>query len=266
MSYRNWCFTSYEENPIPYDEHTMDTLVEQREQCPKTNKLHWQGCIKFRRGHEFTWVKKLLGSTCHIERAHDWNASVKYCTKNETRVPGTQPLLHGNCNTTDWRQCTNQTLWEERPDWMLRNYRGVAAYRATLQQPISRENQRVVVFYGPPGTGKSHSAHKLHPISYTKDSSKWWDGYSDHEHIIWDDFAGTIPFRDFLRICDIYPMRVETKGGYTNLCSKTITITTNKHPRDWYPNQDYECIKRRIHEFWIYEDGYKATLNNLLLL
>lgn len=263
MSHQNWCFTLYTETPLQYDESTMGALIQQREQCPKTQRLHWQGCVKWRCRKSFTAVKRILGDT-HIEPCRDWNASVKYCTKKETRVPGTEPLIHGE-QPTDWRSNTELQLWDTRPDWMLRNWRGVKAYRTATQQPPSRETQTVLVYLGPPGSGKSHTAHTKFSLAYSKDNSIWWDGYANHEHIVWDDFSGSIPFRDLLRILDIYPMRVQVKGGYTNLTSKTICITCNKHPQEWYPNQDYTCIKRRIHELWQFSEDFTCKLMNELL-
>ena len=62
----------------------------------------------------------------------------------------------------------------------------------------------------------------------------------------------------FLRICDRYPLRVEYKGGMTQFVSKTLIITSNREPRDWYKCEcDVSALYRRINQYLILTpDGY----------
>lgn len=50
--------------------------------------LHYQGVLSLKIKERFSTVKNLLGETAHIEPCRNWNASLKYCTKQDTRVSG----------------------------------------------------------------------------------------------------------------------------------------------------------------------------------
>ncbi len=45
-----------------------------------------------------------------------------------------------------------------------------------------------------------------------------------------------------LRWFDRYPVTVEIKGSSTPLCAINFWITSNIHPREWYPDLDSETM------------------------
>lgn len=49
-----------------------------------------------------------------------------------------------------------------------------------------------------------------------------------------DEFYGWFSWDFMLRLCDRYPLSVETKGGAVQFVAKKIIFTSNDHPRDWY--------------------------------
>jgi len=52
-----------------------------------------------------------------------------------------------------------------------------------------------------------------------------------------------------LRWLDRYPVLVEVKGSSTSLVATKVWITSNIHPRDWYPDLDEEtkaALMRRL--------------------
>lgn len=109
-------------------------------------------------------------------------------------------------------------------------------------KPVTREKQEIIVLYGPTGTGKSKFA--FDPVNcgdnyYLKQPlTKWWDGYRSQETIIMDEFRGVIAISHFLRWTDCYPCPAEKKGTQTYLNTKKWIITSNLHPKDWYPELD----------------------------
>nr|QOR29571.1 replication associated protein [Bat associated circovirus] len=115
----------------------------------------------------------------------------------------------------------------------------------TYLEPVRNEKPTVTWLWGASGTGKSRKAQELAGDDvYWKDGEKWWDGYDRHESIIIDDFrASNMKFNYLLRLLDRYPMRVEVKGGYRQLNSKNIFITTIVHPDKVYQLED-EPIKQ----------------------
>lgn len=103
---------------------------------------------------------------------------------------------------------------------------------------------------GPTGTGKSRWALESFPNSYWKQRSIWWDGYSNEETVVLDEYYGWLPFDTLLRLCDRYPLLVESKGGQLQFNSKKIVITTNSNPRNWYRKAYFPAFIRRVN-LWI---------------
>lgn len=66
-----------------------------------------------------------------------------------------------------------------------------------------------------------------------------------------DDFYGWMPYDTLLRLCDRYPLLIETKGGQTIFLAKTIIITSNNTPAQWYKNVNLKAFIRRV-DLWIY--------------
>lgn len=102
--------------------------------------------------------------------------------------------------------------------------------------------RRTIVLWGPTNVGKSTAAWKYAGWkAYPKDPrSKFWCGYQGQENIVVDEFRGGIDIAHMLRILDKFPVIVEVKGYSTVLKAKNIWITSNLHPKDWYPDLDHE--------------------------
>ena len=128
-------------------------------------------------------------------------------------------------------------------------YRGLNHYRLLTSTPRNHEVETIVI-QGPTGTGKSKYCMDNYPEAYWKQRSNWWDGYSDHETVIIDEFYGWLPFDLVLRLCDRYPLHVETKGGQVNFTAKRIVFTTNSIPERWYKNVYFKSFIRRVSK-WI---------------
>ena len=130
-------------------------------------------------------------------------------------------------------------------------YRGLNYYRLIKSKPRNH-NTRVVVCQGPTGTGKSLWCQTNFPNAYWKQRSNWWDGYEDHEDVILDEFYGWLQFDLLLRLCDRYPLHVETKGGNVNFVAKQIIITSNQIPDRWYKNVYFQSFIRRVDEWHVF--------------
>lgn len=98
-----WCFTLYTKldnqgqySPtFVYDEENMVYAVMQVEECPTSNRLHFQGYVEFKNRVSFNRVKRLLQSdTVNIRLAKgNSEQNTNYCTKEETRYDG--PWIFG---------------------------------------------------------------------------------------------------------------------------------------------------------------------------
>ena len=146
-------------------------------------------------------------------------------------------------------------------------------YRTLISKPRDHPVE-VIVIQGPSGTGKSRYAKDNYPNAYWKQRSNWWDNYQDHETVVFDEFYGWLPYDMLLRICDRYPLLVETKGGQVNFVAKTVVFTTNQIPERWYKNVYFKAFIRRVTK-WIvmpiwgeatttddYMEAHKLMLDN----
>jgi len=95
-----WAFTAYEQQWPLFDgdrwKHPgVSKCGWNAEICPETNRKHYQGYLLLAKQQRFSWLRERFPGV-HIEIARDWNKLLNYCRKEETRIPGTQPVSHTN--------------------------------------------------------------------------------------------------------------------------------------------------------------------------
>lgn len=265
---RNWCFTSYSDYIAFNEKHhsVIKYCVWQREKCPETGRLHFQGYIELNKAIRFTGLKKIIGE-CHVEpRKGTRDQARAYCMKEDTRVDG--PWEFPNPEAFDSKQGKRNDLNEiavsikengltstisSYPDMFVKYHKGMTALAAhELRQKVPKwRDLTVSVFWGEANSGKTRRAFDLAGDSWFKlDFAKdvWWDGYLGEESIIIDDFYGWIPYTQLLNILDGYPIRLQVKGGFTYACYTKVFITSNKHPSTWYPQIGLSpALERRLH-------------------
>jgi len=266
----------------------MSYLHFQEEICPSTQRHHFQGFCRFNAQVRMTQAKAKVQSafrTTLTPRMCVTNGSVesniRYCSKVDTRVPGTFPTILGEppANESNGKPTSTplickallgdrltplQALRDPDIDDKVKSYalRYAKTWNYLLSSMIEERSllvdPKVVVFYGFPRTGKSKLAHEMFPSSYVKMSGKWWDGYTGQLSVIYDDFDGSsMCFGDWKRVVDRYPMLVEPKGGSSQLASTVHIITTNVYPSHWWSKkvtgQDgRDAIWGRITELWFF--------------
>lgn len=141
---------------------------------------------------------------------------------------------------------TNQQLAEAHPAAYMRYYKAVDRVRVDNAAPRNFKSG-VIVIHGPMGTGKSGYAHRFFRGEYYKKqpSTPWWDGYTGQSTVWLDEFTGA-PYmaygllKEFL---DRYDYMVQVKGGQVHIRAKTIIITSNISPDQWYKYS--EIVKGR---------------------
>jgi len=138
-----------------------------------------------------------------------------------------------------------QEVDAEFPALAVRYHRGLTEMR--LRQMKDRDGPPEIVWlWGGTGTGKTREA--CQGSFYMKDGTKWWDGYEQQDRIVIDDFDGSWPFRDLLRLLDGYPYQGQTKGGYVKINSAQMFITCEFPPEHWWKGTRLEQVERRIKE------------------
>jgi len=113
-----------------------------------------------------------------------------------------------------------------------------------LIAPRTSTPKEVWCYWGSTGVGKTRKCFEDFPNAYwkTRDpgQAQYWDGYDGEETIIIDEFYGWFPWDFLLRLTDRYPLNLAVKGSTVPSLASKIVFTSNKHPRDWYPNSRYQ--------------------------
>lgn len=253
------------ESPLPPG---VDYIKGQLEEGGDTGYKHWQLLVHFIRKVRLRAVRDAFGNY-HAEPTRSAAAS-DYVWKEDTRVAGTQfekgELPIQRSKEKDWDKIRDSAIrgaLEEVPsDIFVRCYNQLSRIRNDNLKPVAQE-RTCFVFWGATGTGKSRRAWDEASLqAYPKDpNTKWWCGYQNHENVVIDEFRGSISISHLLRWLDRYPVIVETKGGALPLSARTVWITSNVSPRNWYPDLDYEttqALLRRLKITQFFPDGSTA--------
>lgn len=282
---KGWCFTMYRTD-APEFKDGMTYLIFQREKCPSTGREHWQGYVYFKSLKTMSAVKTALNdNTVHLEKAKGTPEQNKvYCTKEETRLPGTMPKEYGTLPVKGKRNdlvaaahaiaggATDEEMAKEFPELVVKHWKGLCTYRSIMESKGPRNKKTICIFIsGPAGCGKSRAVNELYPEAYPKDGrNKWWDGYYANDVVNMDDFYGIsekgygIPLSKMLNIMDRYPCLVEPKGKpAVHFNSDLMFITSNKPPEDMYSHLSYDwkpAFLRRIDfEYKYVSENYNVS-------
>jgi len=218
---------------------------------------HWQLVGHFARSVRLSAAKDAFCLSAHAEPTRSARAEA-YVWKEDTAVAGTRfelgtrPVRRNVPKDWDaiWDAATRGDVMAIPSDVRLRCWTTIKKISESFIQPLAIV-RTCHVFWGKTRTGKSRRAWEEAGISaYSKDPrTKFWCGYSGQEHVVIDEFRGTIDIANMLRWLDRYPVRVELKGSSTSLGMTTCWITSNLHPREWYPDLDDEtkdALLRRL--------------------
>lgn len=235
----------------------------QLERGSETGYLHWQLLVVFNKKKSLPGVKKLFGNV-HAELTRS-EAADDYVWKEDTRAGepfelGSKPIQRNSKPDWDrvWDAATTGNILEVPSDIRVRHYTSLRRIQSDHSKPTGME-RTCAVYWGNTGTGKSRTAWRDAGVeAFPKiPTSKFWDGYAGHEHVVIDEFRGGIDISHLLRWLDRYPVVVETKGSSVVLKAKKIWITSNLHPREWYPGLDdltYAALERRLEIVHFEED------------
>jgi len=224
-----------------------------------TGTRHIQGYACCGKPTTFKRWKEIVGQRAHIEAARGTAQENKaYCSKEDTRVegpwehgcipqPGQRSDLTGLIAAARDATIPMADVLEEDPEGFLRYYKGIYAVRA-LSVPPRNFKTEVRWYYGATGTGKSRQAYEEAPGAYWKPGgTKWWCGYDCHEYVIVDDYRRDLcTFSDLLRLCDRYPLVLETKGSSVQFVAKVIIFTTPKSPEETWEGRTEEDLKQLL--------------------
>jgi len=265
---RSYCFTLHtdEAKEIKFPDNVRYAIY-QYELTPTTNKLHAQGYMQINTPLSVKSASKILPGA-HLEIAKGTlEDNIKYCSKTDTRLPGSNPYIFGEPlkqgQRTDLNKIhdliksglTPNQIAAECPSEFVKYSTGIRKlYDALLDVPRKFKTE-VIWLCGPTGSGKSQYAWGKAPDAYEKSNNKWWDGYNHEETIIMDDLDTTVfPVKELLKLFDRYPYRLEIKGSSCQFNSKRIYVTHKDRPEFAFQSHpDKEEILRRIEKIVEFE-------------
>ena len=267
---RDWLFTSYkEEEPTP---GTSLYMVYQREKCPRTNRLHWQGFVQYKNPRTLKGVQNdLKHQGLHLEkRLGTPDDARNYCMKEDSRV--SDPVEHGSFEPKDQQGKRNDLedlrlmvlqgksqldCFDAHFGTMCRYNKAIGTYRMLVNKKRKRDPPVVRWFYGESGTGKSETAMKeaealgdVYELTHGP-TGTWWDGYDSETIVVFDDYRpNMMKYAQLLKLLNnIGNYRCDFKGGSTWLAATHFFITSDKHPAELFPAEYDRQLERRITEF-----------------
>jgi len=230
---------------------------------------HYQGYVAFKGKKRLNWLKNNCSKEAHWEpRKGSHDQAKAYCTKAETRVEGPfdageELEEFGQQGKRNDLQTLKRKLDEGASELAIaesdetfavwaKYYKVVGRYRMLKCMNERKWHTYCQVYWGPPGVGKSRRAlEEAGPGAYWLPrpegaNTVWWDGYEGQEVVVIDEFYGWIMRDKMQRLCDRYPLLVQTKGGTTPFLAKKIIITSNEHPLTWWPKVGLGAMTRRL--------------------
>ncbi|GAC77769.1 replication protein [uncultured marine virus] len=261
---RAFCFTYY-----PKDEKRdliwfvdlskksgISYMVMGREHCPTTQRLHFQGYIHFKNAKTLKATRRWFGLdriSLFIAKGNDIQ-NEEYCSKENKVLEVGKPIKQGKRNDiTRAIEIINSTGKMSEVLNEVHNYqacRHAELYLKYCDKNPIRHDLQVINYWGETNQGKTYKVYDENEEVYRPINYKWWDGYDGQEVVILDDIRKDFcKFHELLNLLDIYPLRVEFKGGSRQLKAKKIYITTPIPLVDMWSNrccEDVEQLARRI--------------------
>lgn len=214
---------------------------------------HLQAYVRLKTALSLAVIKKSLPRANLQVAAGDDLQNKTYCSKDgnvlyEVGTPSAQGKRTDIKQIADLIKTHSITLDElmfEYPDMYVKYSRSFEKMFSAVQLPRSQQPE-VHYRFGLAGTGKTRYCVEKHLNHYIKDNTSWWDGYSQQEAIIIDDFDNNIPFRTLLRILDRYVYQGQVKGSYVQINSPFIYITAEHPPTYFWTGNELAQVMRRL--------------------
>lgn len=216
---------------------------------------HLQGYIHLLNPLCFEKLKAYI-PRAHIEVAGGTDMdNYRYCSKDKEYTEwgekgegqGARTDIKEIANLIKSGDITLMDIMFDYPDMYLKYSRSFEKMFNAVQ-PHREVPPTVVWLYGKAGVGKTRYVIDKHGANnvYMKDNTSWWDGYSQQEVILIDDFDNNIPYRTLLRILDRYRYQGQVKGGYVNINSPLIYITCEFPPHKYWNDNELAQVTRRL--------------------
>lgn len=280
MTSRNYCVTLWDEDwsVDRVDQTKVRYMAVQKEKCPTTGRLHFQGYVELFKPSRLPGLKKALGIIAWrgYKREGTREQARDYCMKDDTRVDGPWEIgqwIGGQGYRTDVEKVTDmikegrtrKEIFEDLPEVYLRLHGGIDKAVALQSKPRMREDLVVTCYWGVPGSGKSYRC----AAEADGDAYRWPAncaeprGYNGERHVIIEEFAGWLPASTLKVVLDKYPCTLKVPYGSVAWNPERIWITSNHDPSAWYTSRvDNEAIMRRLSNVTHFVTRYEVSGNS----
>lgn len=246
---RHWCFTFFPDTGRELflkDNKKVKYVIVGDEVCPTTGREHKQGYVYFKRDVSLNVAQKALTNykmnmrICRGDELQNRN----YCSKDgKVEEYGERPRAGARNDI----HSTNDYLEQGLPlkDIIAKSTSYQAARMAELKYKYLEkkrvlEELEVIWIYGGTARERKKTAFCIDEDAFTPISDKWWEGYDGEETVLiteWDNKYCTQ--KRLEQLTDIFPFRVETKGGSRQVQYTRIVFTSKN-----YPSVDNEIQER----------------------
>jgi len=238
------------------------------------------GYICISRIHLRRYHRKSAENKDYILKAGKW----KNTSKTETSIAGTFEE-YGTCppdskgirhDLSELYQMiadglTNAEILAQNQDYILQIDKLEKIRMILLTEKYKdtvRLNLEVIYISGATGTGKTRGVLENNGYSNVyrvTDYKHPFDNYNGQPVIAFDEFRSSLPIKEMLMFCDIYP--IELPSRYTNkyACYNKVYIISNWALEKQYreiqkeDTETWEAFLRRIHRVVIYDKDGKIT-------
>lgn len=254
---RAWVFTlnNYTDLDIKQFEDLSCNYIKFGKECGTENTPHLQGFVIFKTQYRLSQLKK-LNTKVHWEatNAKFLEHNQNYCGKDgnvyekDSRNQGVRNDLKAVAKLVKEKGVS--AVIDEMPEMYIKYHSGIEKLHTRCQQPRTIK-PNVIWIYGETGVGKTRHVfdnHSIDEIWISNKNLQWWDGYENQNVVLIDDFRKDFcTFHELLRILDRYPYMVAVKGGFKQLNSEFIYITSPFSPAETYETrEDTQQLLRRI--------------------
>ena len=255
---RDWCFTlnNYTVGELEHIWNFSGRYIIFGAEKGENGTRHLQGYCEYENAVTMGRVKKDVSERVHLEKRRGTQGeAIDYCRKDGD-IWEKGERRPGQGSRTDLRNVVDRVnegkslrdVSEEYPIEWIKYNRGIQSLYNMKETPKWRDIT-VLVYWGKTGTGKTRRAmqeQSVYKLNQNTNGTLWFDGYQGEECLLLDDFYGWIRYGELLTLLDGYPYRCQLKGGFCWAQWRTIIITSNKQPDEWYDIGDKSALKRRI--------------------
>lgn len=286
---RCWIFrVSNPESLLPVEEWEGVKYAVWQLEIGDEGTVHYQGYLSFEEPVRMAFIKSLEGlHGAHLQKRRGTKLqAMTYNSKDDTRLEGpywwpSQEFVVACCNggekgkrndlielaTMVKASLTDHEIADYRPQYVIKFQRGIHALRSA-HFTDGRDASEIdsVVYVGPTGTGKSRRLRLECPPGrdwFWVAKGKWFDGYQGEPGLVFDEFrASWMSHSELLSLIDVYPKRVEFKGGMLQMMATRFRFSTNVHPADWYAARPHcppwldDPLRRRLRRVVPMEEVY----------